>query len=141
MFTFGDIVILEIPEDLEGYKNLIGEAALKFTKRKAVFRKKSEIKGIIRTRELEHIAGEVVSETIHHEFGCKLMLDVKKVYFSPRLATERKRVADNVKDNEIIVDMFAGFGPFPILITKDHDVQIYAIDIESRGLQVHAEKY
>ena len=125
----GEVVILEIPEDLEEYKNLIGEAALKFTKRKAVFRKKSEIKGIIRTRELEHIAGEEVSETIHHEFGCKLMLDVKKVYFSPRLATERKRIADNVKDNEIIVDMFAGVGPFPILIAKDHDVKIYAIDI------------
>jgi len=125
----GNIVILEIPEDLEGHKNLVGEAALKFTKRKAVFRKKSEIKEIIRTRELEHLAGEDVSETIHQEFGCKLMLDVKKVYFSPRLATERKRVADQVKDCEIIVDMFAGVGPFPILIAKNHDVKIYAIDI------------
>lgn len=125
----GDIVILEIPDDLENYKNLIGEAALKFTKRKAVFRKKSEIKGIIRTRELEHLAGDDISETIHQEFGCRLMLDVKKVYFSPRLATERKRVADSVKDGETIVDMFAGVGPFPVLIAKNHDVKIYAIDI------------
>jgi tRNA (guanine37-N1)-methyltransferase len=125
----GNIVILEIPEDLEGFKDLIGEAALKFTKRKAVFRKKSEIKGIIRTRELEHLAGDDISETIHQEFGCRLMLDIKKVYFSPRLATERKRVADRVKNGEIIVDMFAGVGPFPILIAKNHDVKIYAIDI------------
>lgn len=125
----GNIVILEIPEDLEGFKDLIGEAALKFTKRKTVFRKKSEIKGIIRTRELEHLAGEDISETIHQEFGCRLMLDIKKVYFSPRLATERKRVADSVKNGEIIVDMFAGVGPFPILIAKNHDVKIYAIDI------------
>ncbi len=125
----GDIVILEIPDDLEEFKNIIGEAALKFTKRKAIFRKKSEIKGIIRTRELEHLAGEDISETIHQEFGCKLMLDVKKVYFSPRLATERKRVADNVKDHEIIVDMFAGVGPFPVLIARNHEVKIYAIDI------------
>lgn len=125
----GNIVILEIPEDLEGFKDLIGEAALKFTKRKAVFRKKSEIKGIIRTRELEYLAGEDISKTIHQEFGCKLMLDVKKVYFSPRLATERKRVADQVKDGEIIVDMFAGVGPFPVLIAKNHNAKIYAIDI------------
>ena len=125
----GDIVILEIPEDIEEFKNLIGEAALKFTKRKAVFRKKSEIKGIIRTRELEYLAGEDISETIHQEFGCKLMLDVKKVYFSPRLATERKRVADNVKDGETIVDMFAGVAPFPVLIARNHDVKIYSIDI------------
>ena len=94
----GDVVILEIPDDLENYKDLIGEAALKFTKRKAVFRKTSEIKGIIRTRELEHIAGEDISETVHQEFGCRLMLDVRNVYFSPRLATERKRLADGVKD-------------------------------------------
>ncbi|MEN4005949.1 MAG: class I SAM-dependent methyltransferase family protein [Methanobacteriaceae archaeon] len=125
----GDIVILEISDDLNNFKHLIGEAALKFTKRKAIFRKKSEIKGIIRTRELEHLAGEDISETIHQEFGCMLMLDVKKVYFSPRLATERKRVADQVKDGEVIVDMFAGVGPFSILIAKNHDVKIYAIDI------------
>jgi tRNA (guanine37-N1)-methyltransferase len=125
----GDVVILEIPDDLEKYKDLIGEAALKFTRRKAIFRKNSEIKGIIRTRELEHIAGEDISETVHHEFGCRLMLDVKNVYFSPRLATERKRVADSVKDGEVIVDMFAGVAPFPVLIARNHDVTVYAIDI------------
>ena len=135
----GDVVILEIPDDLENYKELIGEAALKFTKRKAVFRKTSEIKGIIRTRELEHIAGEDISETIHQEFGCRLMLDVRNVYFSPRLATERKRVADSVKDGEVIVDMFAGVGPFPVLIAKNHDVKIYAVDINPEAYK-YAEK-
>lgn len=135
----GNVVILEIPDDLENYKGLIGEAALKFTKRKAVFRKTSEIKGIIRTRELEHIAGEDISETIHQEFGCRLMLDVRNVYFSPRLATERKRVADSVKDGEVIVDMFAGVGPFPVLIAKNHDVKIYAVDINPEAYK-YAEK-
>lgn len=125
----GDIVILEIPEDLDEYKYLIGEAALKFTGRKTVFKKQSEITGIIRTRELEHLTGEEISETVHQEFGCKLMLDVRKVYFSPRLATERKRVADQVQDGEIIIDMFAGVAPFPVLIAKNHNVKIYAIDI------------
>lgn len=125
----GDIVILEIPEEYEEYKYIIGEAALKFTKRNAVFRKTSEIKGIIRTRELEHIAGEDVSETIHKEFGSRFQLDVRNVYFSPRLATERRRISEQVEDNEIIVDMFAGIGPFPISIAKEHKVKIYAIDI------------
>ncbi len=125
----GDIVILEIPEEYEEYKYIIGEAALKFTKRNAVFRKTSEIKGIIRTRELEHIAGEDVSETIHKEFGSRFQLDVRNVYFSPRLATERRRISEQVEDNEIIVDMFAGIGPFPISIAREHKVKIYAIDI------------
>jgi len=125
----GDVVILEIPEDFEDYKHIIGEAALKFTKRKAVYRKTSEIKGVIRTRELEHLAGEDNSETIHREFGSRFMLDVKKVYFSPRLATERRRISNQVQNKEIIIDMFAGIGPFPISIAREHNAKIYAIDI------------
>lgn len=125
----GDVVVLEIPDELNDHRFVIGEAALKFTKRRAVYRKTSEIKGVIRTRELEHIAGEDDSETVHKEFGARLKLDVKKVYFSPRLATERKRVSDEVKNGEIVADMFAGVGPFSIAIAKDHDVNIYAIDI------------
>lgn len=125
----GDIVILEIPDDLEDEKHIIGEAALKFTKKKAVFKKSSKIKGILRTRELEHIAGKEISETIHKEYGCRFLLDVKKVYFSPRLATERERISNQVKNGETIIDMFAGIGPFSIAIAKRHDVMIYAVDI------------
>jgi tRNA (guanine37-N1)-methyltransferase len=52
------------------------------------------------------------------------------VYFSPRLSSERQRVANNIKKGEIIVDMFAGVGPFSIVIARSCDVkQIYGIDI------------
>ncbi|GAB4310024.1 MAG: class I SAM-dependent methyltransferase family protein [Methanobacteriaceae archaeon] len=125
----GDVVILEIPEDLESYKYKIGKAALKFTKRKAVFRKGSKVKGIRRTRELEHLAGSRISETIHREYGARFLMDVKKVYFSPRLATERHRISKMVKDGETIIDMFAGVGPFSILIALSNEVKIYSIDI------------
>ncbi len=125
----GDVVILEIPEELQQHKKIIGEAALKFTKRKAVYMKSSAIKGVIRTREMEHLAGEDVSETIHQEYGCRLLMDVKNVYFSPRLATERRRVADRTVNGEIVLDMFAGVGPFSILIAREKSVKIYAVDI------------
>jgi len=130
----GDVVILEIPDELEDEKYLIGEAALKFTKRKSVYRKKSKIKGIVRTRELEHLAGEDQPVTIHKEYDSHIMLDVKKVYFSPRLATERKIVTDQVHDGEIILDMFAGVGPFAINIARRHKVQIYAVDINPHAV-------
>lgn len=125
----GDVVILEIPEDLEDEKYQIGQAALEFTGKTAVFRKKSEVKGVIRTRELEYLAGEDVSETIHTEYGSRFMLDVRKVYFSPRLATEREIITNQVKDGETIIDMFAGVGPFSIAIARRREVKIYAIDI------------
>ena len=125
----GDVVVLEIPSEFDDEKYLIGDAALKFTRRRAIYRKTSAIKGVIRTRELEHIAGEDVSETIHKEFGSRIMLDVKNVYFSPRLATERRRISQQVQENEVIIDMFAGVGPFTIAIAREHRVKIYAIDI------------
>lgn len=126
----GDIVIIEVPEELEKYKKLIGKAVLEFTKRKAVYMKKSKIKGIKRIRDLEHLAGEKISETIHQEYGTRIMLDVKKVYFSPRLATERERVASQVKDGEVVVDAFAGVGPFSLAIARKKKAKkIYAIDI------------
>ncbi len=131
----GDIVILEIPEDLENQKKVIGNAALSFTGRKAIFMKKSAVEGVTRTRKLEFIAGEDTSKTIHKEHGARLKLDVKKVYFSPRLATERKRIAKEVKDGEIILDMFAGIGPFPILIAREHEVDIYASDINEEAIK------
>lgn len=135
----GDVVVLEIPENLETHKAIIGESALNFTKRKAIFMKKSAIKGIERKREIEHIAGENVSETIHKEHGIRLKLDLKDVYFSPRLATERLRIAKQIKDGEIILDMFAGIGPFPILIAKNKKVKIFAVDINKSAIKYMKE--
>jgi len=57
-------------------------------------------------------------------------LDPSKVYFSPRLSQEHRRIAQQVKDRELIVDMFAGVGPFAIQIAKTHKtVTVYAIDL------------
>jgi tRNA (guanine37-N1)-methyltransferase len=133
--TIGDIVILEIPDDLLSKKQIIGDAALKFTKKQAIYMKKSAIKGTIRIRDLEFLAGTDDSITIHKEHGVRLKLDVKEVYFSPRLATERIRVSNSVKDGEKILDMFCGIGPFPILIAKNHDVDITAVDINKAAIK------
>ena len=133
--TIGDIVILEIPEDLQDKKQLIGDAALKFTKRKAIYMKKSAIKGTTRVRDLEFLSGTDDSVTIHKEHGARLKLDVREVYFSPRLATERKRVMESVKDGEKILDMFCGIGPYPIVIAKNKDVDITAVDINESAIK------
>lgn len=133
--TIGDIVILEIPENLESKKQLIGDAALKFTKRKSIYMKKSAIKGTTRVRDLEFLSGTDDSVTIHKEHGARLKLDVRDVYFSPRLATERKRVMQSVEDGEKILDMFCGIGPFPIVIAKNKNVDITAVDINESAIK------
>ena len=137
--TIGDIVILEISEELEPKKDKIGKATLDFTKRKAIYMKKSAVHGTIRIRDLELIAGVDDPVTIHKEHGARLKLNVKEVYFSPRLATERKRVSDSVNDGENILDMFCGIGPFPIVIAKNNDVTITGVDINENAIKYFNE--
>lgn len=133
--TIGDIVILEIPDDLEDKKQIIGDAALKFTKRKTIYMKRSAIKGTTRVRDLEFLSGVDDSVTIHKEHGARLKLDVRQVYFSPRLATERKRVMESVLEGEEILDMFCGIGPFPIVIARNKNVDITAVDINTEAIK------
>ena len=63
-------------------------------------------------------------------------MDIAKVYFSPRLATERYRVCQAVCEGEVVLDMFAGIGPFSILIAK-HSLpsRIYAIDMNQTAIE------
>ncbi|MHA2323345.1 MAG: class I SAM-dependent methyltransferase, partial [Candidatus Thorarchaeota archaeon] len=80
-------------------------------------------------REYQCLAGEDKTDTIHIEYGCRLAVDLSKAYFSPRLLEEHNRIAQLVKDNEFIVDMFCGVGPFPIHIARQKKAHIIAIDI------------
>jgi tRNA (guanine37-N1)-methyltransferase len=127
----GNIAILEIPSEIHDYSKLVGEALMEINKGiQTVMAKASAVGGPFRLRELEIIAGNKKTETMHRENGCTFLLDVSKVYFSPRLAYEHHRVANQTKDNEKVIDMFAGVGPFSILIAKTHmNTVVHAIDI------------
>ncbi|ADT83596.1 tRNA (guanine(37)-N1)-methyltransferase Trm5b [Thermococcus barophilus] len=125
----GDIAVIELSEELMEYGKQIGEAILKVHKHiKAVFAKGSAVSGEFRIRQLIHLAGEKRTETLHRENGIKLKLDVAKVYFSPRLATERMRIFKKAKEGEIVFDMFAGVGPYSILLAKKVRL-VFACDI------------
>ena len=133
----GDIAIIEIPPELDSYRNTIGKALLKAHKNiRTVLAKAGAVSGTYRLREFSIIAGEPRTETIHKEYGCKYYVDVAKAYFSPRLAQEHKRVASQVKEGETVVDMFAGVGPFATQIAKTHEnVKAYAIDVNPYAIK------
>jgi len=127
----GDIAVIEIPLELEPYKQDIGEAILKAHKRvKTVLSKWGAVSGVYRLRNFEVISGEPQTLTVHGEYGCVFHVDLAKVYFSPRLSYEHARIASLAQEGETVVDMFAGVGPFSILIAKNHtDTHVYAIDV------------
>ena len=125
----GDIILLRLNRDLLKYKKEIGKALLITNKNAKVVCLIEPVKGELRTRALEIISGEKRTKTIHKEYGLNFDLDIKKTYFSPRLANERERISKLVKADEVIVDMFAGVAPFSIMIAKYSNPKIvYALD-------------
>jgi tRNA (guanine37-N1)-methyltransferase len=135
--TIGDIAIIEIPPELNAHASLIGEAILKTHKSiRTVLAKAGAVSGTYRLRELAVIAGEPRTDTVHKEHGCKYYVDAAKAYFSPRLSHEHNRVASLVQNGETVVDLFAGVGPFSVLIAKNHETaKVYAVDINPDAIQ------
>jgi tRNA (guanine37-N1)-methyltransferase len=126
----GSIVIIKIPDALLPKKLVIAQAILENIKTaKSVFAQVSAVQGDFRVRDLEFLAGENTTLTEYKEHGCRFRVDVAKAYFSPRLSTERQRIAEMVQDNEIIVNMFAGVGTYSIVIAKaNRTCKVYSID-------------
>jgi len=126
----GDIAIIRVPETLKQYSGNIAEAIMQTHKRiKTVLRQVSPVTSDYRLRELELVTGERKTETIHKEHDCIFKIDLERCYFSPRLAYERMRIAQQIQLGETVVNMFAGVGCYSILIAK-HSVaeRIYSID-------------
>lgn len=133
----GDIAIIELSSELEAYSVEVGKGVLQVNPHvRLVLRKSGDVMGKFRTRELEAVAGSGGMETVHHEFACRYHLDVSLVYFNPRLAHERRRVAEQVKEDEVVVDMFAGVGPYSILAAKlQPRSRVYAVDINPSAVK------
>ena len=126
----GDIIIIKIPDSLLSKKEIIGKTLLEQVKTaKSVFYQASSVEGDFRTRDLEILAGENKTETEYKEFGCRFIVDVEKSFFSPRLSTERDRIANLVQEGETVINMFGGVGMFSIIVAKRKKCTVYNIDI------------
>ncbi|MFC7042596.1 class I SAM-dependent methyltransferase [Halonotius sp. GCM10025705] len=118
----GDIVVID--EDDPDRAAAIAEAVIDADlPARSVLNRASKIKGELRVRDWEVVAVDddaaadselSPTETIHREYGHEFCLDLAAVYFSPRLATERHRVVEQIDPGEQVLDMFAGVGPFAI---------------------------
>jgi tRNA (guanine37-N1)-methyltransferase len=137
----GDIVIVKIPEPMLDKRREFGEKLLeRMSYIRVVLRQLTPVEGVYRTRLLEHIAGEDRKWTIYREHGIRIKVDVEKIYFSPRLSTERLRITNLVERGERLLNMFAGCGPYTILIAKHKDIEvIHSIDINPVAIAYHLE--
>jgi hypothetical protein len=93
----------------------------------------SDVEGEFRTRRFEVLAGIPVTKTLCVEYGHRFEIDLSEAYFSARLATERQRIAGMMGKGEQVLDMFAGVGPFAIVLA-DKAGQVLATDINPEVL-------
>jgi tRNA (guanine37-N1)-methyltransferase len=140
----GDIALIKIPAKLLPYKEVLGKAMIEVYKSIKVVCRDKGVKSEYRLRNLEVIAGEPRTQTIHKEYGVRIALDLKQVFFSPRLAREHYLIAKKVKKGSLVVDMFAGCGPFSLMIARyAKPKQVYAIDLNPEAikwLKLNAER-
>ena len=115
----GDIAVVEIPPALAKKQKLVADAILgNHHNIRVVAKKTGGTAGEFRIRPVKVIAGEKRTSTIYKEGGCEFELDLNKTYFSPRLGTERGRIAALVEQSENVLVPFAGVGPFAIQIAR-----------------------
>jgi tRNA (guanine37-N1)-methyltransferase len=75
--------------------------------------KEEDISGRYRVARFRVLRGtDTITE--HHEFGFRYRVDIRDVFFTPRLGSERMRVAGLVREGEQVLVPFAGAGPFAI---------------------------
>ena len=141
MDIIGDIAIIKIPDELlEGRFEFARRIIDKMPYIKVVLRQISPVSGTYRIRGYEYLAGEKRTITKYKEYGAIFKLDVEKVYFTPRLSKERWRIVNLISSGERIANMFAGVGPYTILIAKYRSIDIiHSIDINPIAIYYHLE--
>src|SRR6267143_1087133 len=104
--AIGDIIILRMPDELREFEREIGGAILRWNPKVRTVAVDEGVKGELRVRRVRIVAGEARTRTEHVEFGLRYLVDSEHAYFSPRLGSERWRVARQVRPEEVVVDMF-----------------------------------
>ena len=136
----GDIAIVRLGDFSPSEKKKVAGALLEELRNvRVVVEQRGGIEGEYRLRPLLHLGGEKRTATVHRENGCLFRVDVAKCYFSPRLSTERLRVASAVKPEERVLNMFAGVGPFSIPIAKLKGARLLSCELNEYAARLHVE--
>lgn len=134
----GDIAIVKLDASVKGQGPAVGEAILASMKNvKAVFDQEGGLEGDFRLRRLRHVAGEQRTLTTHKENQLRFLVDVEKCYFSPRLSTERLRIAALSKPGEVVLNMFAGVGPYSNTLSKKSGSTVYSNELNGFAFELH----
>lgn len=115
----GDIVLVSLDSALDATdREEIGEALLDLHGEADTVLARGGVSGTFREPEVEVVAGQGDTETIHTEHGTRYALDFEEVMFSPGNKAERARMGEEVESGERVFDMFAGIGYFTLPMAR-----------------------
>ena len=116
----GNIVIAKFLNDFKlKDKQKFAEKILRENKSvRTILEKQGKVKGRLRKIQTRHLAGEKTKEVLYKENDCLFRFNVDSCYFSSRLSSERKEVAEKIKKRDEVLVMFGGVAPFAIVIGK-----------------------
>lgn len=138
--VIGDLAIVKFAKVSDTVKRRVGETILREMRSvRGVFEQEGGIEGEYRLRRLRLVAGESRTVTIHRENQCSFKVDIARVYYSPRLSTERLRVATMVSQDESVLNMFAGVGPFSITIARRRKARVTSCEANRYAYELHLE--
>ncbi len=135
--TVGNVAVIEIPDALKKKAKLIGKALLEANPRvQSVYRIASAHGGKYRVQKISWLVGKKQPRAHYREAGCEFVVDLGKVFFSPRLSAERLRIARLIQPGEVVGAFFAGVGPFPIVFAKHSRMaKAYAVELNPAAVR------
>src|SRR3989338_4355201 len=128
-------VFSDLDPCLKGKETLIAKTLLALHPHlKTVAKKSASQRGKYRTKKVTILAGDRTKTTLYKESGVRLKVNVETCYFSPRLSTERLRIAQQVKKGERILVMFSGVAPYPLVIaTHAQPKEIVGVEMNPKA--------
>lgn len=131
----GDVIIIEVPEEISKYEKLIGETLLEMHRTvKVVAKKVGWHYGKYRRQKIKILAGERRKTALYTENNIRMYVNYEDAYFSPRLSQERLRISNLVKKGEDVLVMFSGIAPYCLTIRKHSDAgRIVGVEMNPKG--------
>jgi tRNA (guanine37-N1)-methyltransferase len=134
--VLGNIAIVNFSDKIKQKdKKIFAKEILEKNKAiKTILEKSGKFSGRLRKQKTKILAGEKTKEVLYKENNCIFRFNIDEIYFSPRLANERKEICKIIKPSDEVFVMCAGVTPFPIVIAKNTKVKkIYSNEINKKA--------
>ena len=118
--ALGSICLIKLPKELQKCRTLIAKTILQLYPQFKSVCAIEKISGEFRQPHITLLAGLLPKEVTIRENNCIFKLNPNTIMYSQGNHYEKKRVAKIIKENETIIDMFAGIGYFSIPIAKSN---------------------